>query len=171
MLSPPWKKRWTKKVLGPSELISSATLRLMPVIADAIAITTITPMATPRMVRKARTLLLRMESMAIPTPSKMRATFMAGPLFRPEGGDRVEPGCAAGGIGARDHPDGDAEEDAHRDRPGRDGRRHRGQRLHDPSEPQPGGDAERRADGRERGGLDDELGHDVPALRPERLAD
>ena len=35
-------------------------LRLIPVMADAIAITTVTPMATPRMVRAARTLLARM---------------------------------------------------------------------------------------------------------------
>ena len=44
-------------------------LRLIPVMAEAIAITTVTPMATPRMVRAARTLLERSESSAIPAPS------------------------------------------------------------------------------------------------------
>ena len=50
MLSPPWKKRCTKKVFGPGRLELLVTLRLMPVMAEAMAITTMTPMATPRMV-------------------------------------------------------------------------------------------------------------------------
>ena len=41
-------------------------LRLIPVIAEPIAITTVTPMATPRMVSAARTLLERSESSAMP---------------------------------------------------------------------------------------------------------
>ena len=40
-------------------------LRLIPVIADAMAMTTVTPMATPRMVSAARTLLARIESRAM----------------------------------------------------------------------------------------------------------
>ena len=47
-------------------------LRLIPVIAEPIAITTITPIATPRMVSAARTLLERSESSAMPAPSTSR---------------------------------------------------------------------------------------------------
>ena len=46
-------------------------LRLMPLIADPMAMTTMTPMATPRMVSAARTLLARSESSAIAEPSSM----------------------------------------------------------------------------------------------------
>ena len=52
------------------------TPRLMPVIIEAIAITTMTPMATPRMVSEARTLLAAMESRARLTPSNRRATVL-----------------------------------------------------------------------------------------------
>src|SRR5918999_5388708 len=55
--SPPEKYRWTKNVLGPADSRMLVMLWLMPVIADAMAITTVTPMATPRMVSAARTLL------------------------------------------------------------------------------------------------------------------
>src|SRR4051812_23444764 len=47
-------------------------LRLIPVMADAMAITTVTPMATPRMVSAARTLLARIESRAMAEPSSIR---------------------------------------------------------------------------------------------------
>ena len=47
-------------------------LRLIPVMAEPIAITTVTPMATPSTVSAARTLLERTESSAMPTPSAMR---------------------------------------------------------------------------------------------------
>ncbi len=67
---PGWKKRNTKNVRGPSWLKISATPRLMPVIIEPITITTITPMATPRMVSAARTLLARSDHRAMLTPSK-----------------------------------------------------------------------------------------------------
>ncbi len=80
-MRPAWKKRNTKNVLGPRVSIWAATLRLMPVIAEAMAITTITPMATPRMVRAARTLLARSESRAMPMPSKKRVNSMVAPGY------------------------------------------------------------------------------------------
>ena len=48
-----------KKVFGPADSRMPVMLRLIPLMADPIAITTITPMATPRMVSAARTLLDR----------------------------------------------------------------------------------------------------------------
>ena len=47
----------------------SDTLRLIPLMSDAITMTTITPMATPRIVRAARPLFARSEPSAMPTPS------------------------------------------------------------------------------------------------------
>ena len=109
---PPWKYRLTKKVLGPADSSMSVTLRLMPVMAEAMAMTTMTPMATPRMVSAARTLLARSESRAMPTPSTARLsvwdTVPAG-SFGPERHDGIEPAGAAGGVHARDHADADAE--------------------------------------------------------------
>ena len=61
------------KVLGPACSSIPLTDRLMPVIIDAMAMTTMTPIATPRMVRAARALLTRIDSNAIPTPSRIRA--------------------------------------------------------------------------------------------------
>ena len=53
-------------------------LRLIPVMAEAMAITTVTPMATPSIVSAARTLLDRTESSAMPTPSTMRLSTVIG---------------------------------------------------------------------------------------------
>jgi hypothetical protein len=74
MVTPAWKKRHTRKVRGAICSNMSDTLRLMPLIVAAMIITTITPMATPRMVSAARPLLPRSEASAIPTPSSGRAT-------------------------------------------------------------------------------------------------
>ena len=72
--------------MGPSVSSCLATARLMPVMAEAMAITTMTPMATPRMVSAARTLLARTESSAMPIPSKIRAIELPRALFiRPSG--------------------------------------------------------------------------------------
>ena len=91
MVRPPWKNRSTKKVLGPRVSSMAETLRLIPVMAEAIAMTTMTPMATPRIVSAARTLLARSESSAMDTPSKIRPMFMAPPLFRAQRDDGIEP--------------------------------------------------------------------------------
>ena len=69
MFRSPRKKRKTKNVRGPRVSTWAVTPRLMPVIIAAIAMTTITPIATPRMVSAARPLLARTESRAMPTPS------------------------------------------------------------------------------------------------------
>src|SRR5439155_1460825 len=78
-LSPSLKNRQTKNVLGPSVSSWWDTARLTPVIAEAMVITTRTPMTTPRMVSEARTLLARTESRAIPIPSKTLATGLPRP--------------------------------------------------------------------------------------------
>ena len=62
-------KRETKKVVGPLFSRSFATLALIPCTAAEISTTTKTPTAIPRIVRPARTLLARIESTAIVTPS------------------------------------------------------------------------------------------------------
>ena len=64
-------KRETKNVVGPVLSRSLATLSLMPCMAAEITTTTNTPTAMPRIVRPARTLLARIESRAIVTPSPM----------------------------------------------------------------------------------------------------
>ena len=61
--------RLTKNVVGPAAARSFVTALLMPVIMAPIATTTNTPTETPRMVSPARTLLARMDSSAMPTPS------------------------------------------------------------------------------------------------------
>src|SRR5712692_4917847 len=69
MLTPPWKCRPTQKVFGPDCSSMSLTPLLKPLMSAPITITTITPIATPRIVSAARTLLARSESSAMPTPS------------------------------------------------------------------------------------------------------
>src|SRR3989442_1043330 len=74
MLTPPWKWRPTQKVFGPDCSSMSLTPLLKPLISAPITITTITPIATPRIVSAARTLLARSESSAMPTPSSRGVT-------------------------------------------------------------------------------------------------
>ena len=84
----------------------------IPWTIEAIAITVVTPMTTPRMVRPERSLLARRESKAIADPFAHVADAEAGRharLFGAERGDRVEPR----GPGGREH----AEDDARRRRP------------------------------------------------------
>ena len=75
-------------------------LRLIPVMAEPIAITTVTPMATPSTVSDARTLLERTESSAIPTPSAMRLSTVIGRagVTRPSRDDGIESRGTAGGV-------------------------------------------------------------------------
>jgi len=69
MFTPAWKKRHTRNVRGAICSNTLETLRLMPLIMDAMIITTMTPIATPRIVSAARPLLARSEASAMPTPS------------------------------------------------------------------------------------------------------
>ena len=71
---PAWKKRHTRNVRGAIDSNTPATLLLIPLIIAAINITTITPIAMPRMVSAARALLLRSDASAMPTPSKRPLT-------------------------------------------------------------------------------------------------
>src|SRR4051794_37969457 len=103
-----------------------------------MAITTITPIAMPRIVRKARTLLPRSESSAMPTPSSTREMFMdAAPSFGPERGDGVEPGGPARGIDAGHDAHRHADEHPEADRPRRHGGRQRRERLDREGESEP----------------------------------
>ena len=75
----------------------------MPVIAEAMAMTTMTPMATPRMVSAARTLLARSESSAMPDAfddAAERSGTRCLPAIRP-GAPRWDP---AGWRGWRGRP-------------------------------------------------------------------
>src|ERR1041384_2014835 len=76
---------------------------------DAISITVATPITTPRMVRKERSLLVRSASRATATPSS-RLRRITAALLLPERGDGIEPGGAGGGV--------DAEEDTAAAAPG-----------------------------------------------------
>ena len=91
-------------------------LRLIPVIAEAMAMTTVTPIATPRTVRAARTLLDRSESSATPTPSAIResARPQGRASFRPQRENRVEARGAARRIHTSRDSDRDAEDDPDR---------------------------------------------------------
>src|SRR5204863_8558572 len=94
MLTPPEKKRPTQNVFGPDCSSMSATPLLKPLTIAPITITTITPIATPRIVSAARALWARSDSSAMPTPSSSGVT---GSLLA-QGGDRVEPSRAARGA-------------------------------------------------------------------------
>src|SRR2546430_4472196 len=91
MLTPPEKKRPTQNVFGPDCSSMSATPLLKPLTIAPITMTTITPIATPRIVSAARALWARSDSSAMPTPSGSGVT---GSLLA-QGGDGVEAGGAA----------------------------------------------------------------------------
>src|SRR3982751_5755696 len=66
--------REMKNVVGPAAAMLLDTPSLMPCTAADITVTTKTPTAMPRIVSPARTLLVRIESKAITTPSKSEYT-------------------------------------------------------------------------------------------------
>src|SRR6266567_2422179 len=69
-LKPPIGRRYTKNDVGPAASTSRANDSFTPRTTDESATTTNTPIATPRIVRAARLLLARIESIAIATPSR-----------------------------------------------------------------------------------------------------
>src|SRR6185437_7836503 len=73
IMMPACQYRPTQKVVGPARCSESDTPLLKPEMIAPITITTITPMATPRMVRAARALEVLMDSSAMPTPSSIWA--------------------------------------------------------------------------------------------------
>src|SRR6185369_15286579 len=99
-------------------------LRLIPVMADPMAMTTVTPIATPSTVSAARTLLARTESRAMTAPSPIRLSTVvaARGSFGPQRDDRVEPRGPAGRVHARRDADADSQDHPDHDRP----RGHRG---------------------------------------------
>src|SRR5258706_5379030 len=95
----------------------SETPLLNPLMIAPITITTITPMATPRMVRAARALCARSDSSAMPTPSSngVMDSLLA------QGRDGIEPRRAACWIYAGHDADATADDHAQQDRERRHG--------------------------------------------------
>src|SRR3989440_483146 len=98
---------------------------LKPITNDTITITTITPIATPRIVSAARALWARSDSSAMPTPSSNGVT---GSLLA-QRGDRVEPRRAARGVHAGNDPHAAAHDYPEDDREWGDGGRERADGL------------------------------------------
>src|SRR5688500_19778589 len=83
-----WSKRDTLKLAAPMDATSSEIPFSTPAMMEVMRVTVATPMATPRMVRKARTLLLRRDSRAMVTPSTVARMLMDASL-RAKGDDGV----------------------------------------------------------------------------------
>src|SRR5436190_2184903 len=101
-----------KNEVGPAASTSRAKLSLMPRTTDDSATTTNTPTATPMIVRKARTLFVRIDSIASDTPSNastIRFMIRIASLL-PQGFDRVEERGAPRGIDSGDDSDDKAEQ-------------------------------------------------------------
>src|SRR5688500_2305912 len=162
-----------KKVVGPAASRYFAKLSFTPRTTADIATTTKTPTATPMIVRPARTLFARMTSKAIftPSPRLVNVVRSAMPLLLPQSGDGIQLGGTARRVHPRHDADGGAEERREHDRPGSDARWQRGRRRDAFREPVTEEDADDRAEGAERRGLDEELPEDVAPLGPQRLPD
>src|SRR5437762_5256192 len=165
--TPPEKKRPTQNVFGPDCSSMSATPLLKPLTIAPITITTMTPIATPRIVSAARALWARSDSSAMPTPSSSGVT---GSLLA-QGGDRVEPSRAARGVHPGDDPHAAPHDHAEHDRERRDGGRERADGLQQHRQPDAGDDPEGRAYRRQGGRFGEELAQDVAPARPQRLPD
>src|SRR5438093_7409524 len=139
---------------------------LNPLINAPMTMTTVTPIATPRIVSAARILCARSDASAMPTPSN-RAVI---PLLLTQRGDRVEPRGPAGRIDAGDHAHARPHQDAQYDGRGRQLRRERADGVDEHRQPDAGQDAEPGADGRDGGGFRQELAQHVATARAERLA-
>src|SRR2546425_6100665 len=137
----------------------SAMPLLKPLMIAPITITTMTPIATPRIVRAARALWARSDSSAMPTPSSkgVRRSLLA------QRRDGIEPGRAAGRIHARHDADPAADHDAQQDREWRYRGGQGGRELQEQRERDPGPDPQGRAHRGEGRGLGEEMAQDVPA--------
>src|SRR5205807_974724 len=164
MLTPPWKKRPTQNVFGPDCSSMSAMPLLKPLMIAPMTITTITPIATPRMVRAALALWARSDSRAMPTPSSMGVT---GSLLA-QGRDGVEPGRPARGIHAGHDPHTAAHHHAEHDGEARYGGREGSEGLQQHRQHDAGDDSEARAHGGQHGGFGEELAQDVAPPRSQR---
>src|SRR5436853_4914387 len=97
-------------------------LRFSPSISETIAMMLVIPMMTPSTVRKERSLLVRIASNAISTPSRTSTAILG---LRPERHDRVQLGRPRGRVDTEEEPDGGGHDHADQDRPGLDGGRKR----------------------------------------------
>src|SRR2546429_6006865 len=116
----------------------SATPLLKPLTIAPITITTMTPIATPRIVSAARALWARSDSSAMPTPSSSGVTRS----LLAQGGDRVEPRRAARGVHPGDVSHAAPHVHAEHDRERRVGGRERADVLLQQRKPVAGDDPE-----------------------------
>src|SRR5436305_9375228 len=156
-----------KNEVGPAASTSRAKLSLIPRTTDDRATTTKTPTATPMIVRNARTLFARIDSIASVTPSMARSSRFTMRIARsllPQCFDRIETCRATSGIHARHDTDDESE---HRGRHERPGRYRRWEEREFPRDPFGDGDAERDTDDRseraQRRRLGEELAQNVTA--------
>src|SRR6476661_2138829 len=145
----------------------------MPWTIEAMAMTVVTPMTTPRMVSADRGLLARSASKAMPTPSptfRMPRRGSTVRLFGAEGGDGVEARRARGREYAEDDAGAAAQRERHRHRPERDPRRKRREARDGKGQSPARQHALQPTQSRQDDRLDEELAADVGAAGPERLA-
>src|SRR5262245_57933433 len=142
--------------------------RRMPWTSEATAITVVTPMTTPRIVRVERSLLALIASsaMAIPSPRFWAITRS----LHPERGDGIEPGGPGRGIDPEDEAGAGAQRERDTHRPRRDPGRERGEARHPPRESPPAHDPQEPAQGGEDQRFHQELPADVAPGRAQRLA-
>src|SRR6185437_14947790 len=162
----------TKNVVGPAAARLFSTPELMPCTAADMAVTTNTPTATPRMVSAARTLLERIASKAMKTPSlRMCSRSLTVMLFRPQCGDGIETRRAARGIQSGRDADTGAQHDGHDHGPERHAGWQRRQCGNGARQAEAQANAQRGAHGAERGGFHEKLGENVATPRAQRLPD
>src|SRR4026208_1732861 len=114
--------------------------RRMPCTSDATAITVVTPMTTPRIVRVERSLFARIASsaMAIPSPKLWTITRS----LDPERGDGIQPSGPGRGINPEDEARPRTQRERDGNRPHGDPGGKRGEARHAPREAPPAHDAQ-----------------------------
>src|SRR4029077_12899463 len=110
-------------MVEPSASTEPITFEFRPLTTALMAITVLTPMTMPRMVRKERRGLRRSASNASPTASfsspnpRLSRNVRAFPLFRAQRYDRVEPRGFRRGINAEEKSHACRHDQAHDNRP------------------------------------------------------
>src|SRR2546423_3237899 len=158
-----------KNEVGPGASTSRAKLSLIPRTTDDSATTTKTPTATPMIVRNARTLFARIDSIASVTPSKASSNrFMIRMAFSllTQRFDGIEAGRATGWVHSRHDSDDKSEHGGGDQRPGCHGRGKERKLPRDPfGDRDAQHDADKRAECAQRRGLGEKLSQDVTTPR------
>src|SRR3989454_12723477 len=126
---------------------------LKPLIKAPMTMTTVTPIATPRIVNAARILCARNDVNAMPTPSNSPVIR----LLLPQRGDRIELRGARRGVHAEDDAHDRTHERAHEDGEGRNACGQRRDLIDHHGEENPRDDPEARPHERDRDRLREEL--------------